>query len=383
MALVRRRGSDYVNGHLFDSHAGAAAGVEGQRQSTMQARSARCRNAFTAPAGARRPAAPGVFLAVVLALLVGILTAPAPLAAAGISKVIPVPEGNRLTEQPDVPVAARNRTRETRDTFEGKYRSVYEALKDDRDLIEKIEEVAAIYKIDPLHMIGAIVGEHTYNVNAIDQLQTYYLKALEYAGTRIVFANDGETVMEFVERPQFDHCKTLKTSNRLWSCREAVWENRFRGRVVDGTRYDNVRFGRAFFQPLFAGQTFGLGQLNPLTALKMNDTVVKIGGLDRLDPANAPEVYRAIMDPDTSLHYVAAVIKVSIDSYRDIARFDISGNPGLTATLYNVGNAPERAEKLRRINARRAKNGRRPVFPVENYYGWLVNEKLDELRKLL
>ncbi|MCW2310079.1 DUF1402 family protein [Rhodobium gokarnense] len=344
---------------------------------------ARCRNAIAAPAGLRRPAAQGVVAAALLALLIGLLTAPAPLAAAGIAKVIPVPPGNRMTVQPEVPVVARNRTRETKDTFEGKYRAVYDALEDDRGLIEKIEEVAAIYDIDPLHMIGAIVGEHTYNVNAIDTLQTYYLKALEYAGTRIVFAHDGETVMEFVERPEFDHCKTLETSNRLWSCRESVWENRFRGRIVDGTRYDNVRFGRAFFQPLFAGQTFGLGQLNPLTALKMNDTVVKIGGLDRLDPENAPEVYRAIMDPDTSLHYVAAVIKVSIDSYREIARFDISGNPGLTATLYNVGNAPERAEKLRRINARRAKDGRRPVFPVENYYGWLVNEKLDELRKLL
>ena len=36
------------------------------------------------------------------------------------------------------------------------------------------------YGIDPLHIVGAIVGEHTYNVDAYDRLQTYYVKAIAY-----------------------------------------------------------------------------------------------------------------------------------------------------------------------------------------------------------
>ena len=31
-------------------------------------------------------------------------------------------------------------------------------------------------------MVGAIVGEHTYNVDVIDSLQAYYVKALAYLG---------------------------------------------------------------------------------------------------------------------------------------------------------------------------------------------------------
>jgi len=322
----------------------------------------------------------------VVALAIGLgvsIAAPAPAGATGEQAIIVVPEGNRSPMQPTIPVASIGRTRETKGTFEQKYQKVYAALKRDRTLIDKIKTVSRIYGIDPLHMLGAIVGEHTYNVDSMDHLQTYYVKALEYAGASIVFANKGVKVSDFVNRAEFNHCKGLTGSNALWSCREAVWESVFRGRAVDGVHYQNVRFGRAFFQPLFAGQTFGIGQLNPLTALKMNDLVTRVGRLDPLDVNRAPEVYRAIMDPDTSLHYVAAVIRSSIESYRDIAGFDISKNPGLTATLYNVGNAPSRAAVLRDINTRRRQIGRKPVLPVENYYGWLVNEKLDELRKLL
>ncbi|TGP13164.1 DUF1402 family protein, partial [Mesorhizobium sp. M1D.F.Ca.ET.234.01.1.1] len=92
-----------------------------------------------------------------------------------------------------------------------------------------------------------------------------------------------------------------------------------------------------FFQPYYAGQTFGLGQLNPLTALQMSDLVHKVSGLPKLDVSDPNSVYKTIMDPDLTLPYVAATIRKSIDAYKSIAGFDISGNPGLTATLYNVG----------------------------------------------
>jgi hypothetical protein len=85
------------------------------------------------------------------------------------------------------------------------------------------------------------------------------------------------------------------------------------------------------------------------------------------------------MDPDLSLAFIAAGIKTSIDDYRSIAGMDISNNPGLTATLYNLGNPRKRAAAL----AARNRGAGQPVWPEENYYGWLINEKLDDLKSLL
>ena len=72
------------------------------------------------------------------------------------------------------------------------------------------------------------------------------------------------------------------------------------------------------------------------------------------------------MDPNISLHYMAAIIQDSIAAYKSVGKVDISKNPGLTATLYNLGDPWSRAAKFRRT-------GR--SWPRENYYGWLVNDR--------
>ena len=51
------------------------------------------------------------------------------------------------------------------------------------------------YTVDPTKQVlvrqfGAIVGEHTYNVDAYDRLQSYYVKAAAYAGDRFRFGRD-------------------------------------------------------------------------------------------------------------------------------------------------------------------------------------------------
>ena len=94
------------------------------------------------------------------------------------------------------------------------------------------------------------------------------------------------------------------------------------------------------------------------------------------------QVYETIMDPDLTLPYVAATIRKAIDAYRIIAGFDISQNPGITATLYNVGNPEARAAALRTENELRVGEGLESRLPEENYYGWLINEKLPELQTL-
>jgi hypothetical protein len=298
------------------------------------------------------------------------------------SAVILDPPGNRHAKQPPVPIGSLHRTLAFGTSYEAKYRKVYALLSRDRKLISKIRSAAAQYGIDPIHLVGALVGEHTYNVDAYDQLQTYYVKAMSYFSERFTFSYKGEDVTDFVKRPQFASCAGKSGSYQSWTCRERVWEKDFRGRTVGGEKFPNNRFSAVFFQPFYAGQTFGLGQLNPLTALEMSDMVHRVSGLPRLDAGHPRDVYKTIMDPDLTLPYIAAVIRKSIDAYRTIADFDISRNPGITATLYNVGNPVERAEALKRENAARAARGEAPKLPEENYYGWLVNDKLPQLETL-
>mgnify|MGYP001809754199 CR=1 FL=1 len=291
---------------------------------------------------------------------------------------VDVPPGNRSKLQPPIDMSSIKRTGETKESFEGKYNRIVGLLKRDPGLIRSIKKSAGRYGIDPIHMIGAIVGEHTYNVGVIDNAQAYYVKALAYLGTKeLVFGYQGQSIDDFLARDEFETCKQSSNYD-LWTCREGVWNKSFRGKKVDGTAYPNDRFSKVFFQPLFAGQTFGLGQINPLTALMVTDIVHQKSGLPELDADQAPAVYQAIMDPQSSLDYMAAIIRLSIDVYRDTAGVDISDNPGITATLYNVGDVKVRA---RALAAERKRN--KKAWPVENYYGWLVNDRIEQLRALL
>jgi Protein of unknown function (DUF1402) len=308
-------------------------------------------------------------------------------AAFGIQSVFIVPAsaatkiqpGNSNATQPAIPGASIKRTLELRGSFEKKYAKALKLLKNDPELSGKIKKISAQYGIDPIHMAGAIIGEHTFNVDAYDRLQSYYLKAAAYLSSDFAFEFEGEKVSEFIARPQFESCAKQVGSSAEWICRERIWDKTFRGKTVEDVTYPNKRFGQVFFQPYYAGQTFGIGQLNPLTALQMSDLVAKTSGFKKLDAKNAKLVYETIMDPDKTLPYIAAIIKTSIDAYDDLAGFDISENPGLTATLYNLGDPIGRANALRVRNG--GKKGGAEV-PQENYYGWFVNEKIDDLKAL-
>ena len=105
-----------------------------------------------------------------------------------------VPEGNRHESQPDIPSGSTKRTSATKSSFEAKYEKVFRLLQNDPKLRGKIRKVSARYGIDPLHMVGAIVGEHTYNVDAYDRLQTYYVKAVSYVRYNISFSFQGQTI---------------------------------------------------------------------------------------------------------------------------------------------------------------------------------------------
>ncbi len=295
--------------------------------------------------------------------------------------VTPVPAGNRNATQPPIPGGSVKRTRGS--SFEKKYQKIRNLLARDRKLRTKINKAARTFGIDPIHIIGALVGEHTYNVDAKDRLQSYYVKALAYLGQDLKFRYKNVSIQKLVAQPAFATCNSRSGSYEIWSCREVVWDQKYRGQSAAGQRWPNDRLGRVFFQPFYAGQTFGLGQLNPLTALKVNDLVrQRLPREPRLNMRRGPEIYNTIMEPDSSLIYMAAVLRHAIDAYKAIAGFDISRNPGVTATLYNLGNVTARARALRANNAKRRAAGKKPRLPQENYYGWLVNEKERDLRAL-
>lgn len=314
-----------------------------------------------------------------IALLVGLALAPIVSA-----EVIEVPPGNRNAKRPNSPALSTLWTTFiSRKPYEAKYRRVYTMLQRDRVLIGKIKTVSSIYGIDPIHVIGAIVGEHTFNVDGYDSLQRYYVKAAKYVNLDMSFSYKGETADQFFQRPQFKRCSQYKTGYEVWDCRSVIWTTQFRGKTVDGKHFPDKRIQLVFFKPGIAGLTFGLGQMSPVAVLMVNDYVHAKSGLPLLDINRANEVYNAVMDPDKTLHYMAAHIRISIDLYRDIAGFDISGNPGLTATLYNLGDVATRARQLKAENEKRKQSGQPIVYPEENFYGWLVNDRTDQLRRLL
>ncbi len=319
------------------------------------------------------------FLAVLLlAGLVGVVMPPVVNA-----EVIVVPPGNRNDKRPKLAFLSVLWTAANKGSYEAKYRQIYSMLQRDKNLVGKIKKVAGIYGIDPIHMIGAIVGEHTYNVDGLDSLQGYYVKAAQYSDLQFSFEYKGETADEFFNRPQFQQCNNFKSNYEVWDCRSVIWRTKFEGKFVDGKKFSGERLQRVFFKPGIMGQTFGLGQMSPVTALMVNDTVHAKSGLPLLDINKANEVYQAIMDPDKTIHYMAAQIRTSIDLYRNVAGFDITQNPGIVATLYNLGESATRARALRAGNDQLKAKGQPPVYPEENFYGWLVNEKLSDLQKLL
>ena len=172
-----------------------------------------------------------------------------------------VPPGNRNAKQPAIPGGSIKRTRGT--TFEKKYQKIRNLLARDRKLMGKIKAAAKTHGIDPIHIIGALVGEHTYNVDAKDRLQSYYVKALAYLGQDLTFKYKSTKLKDLIKQPAFAKCDSIASAYDKWTCRESVWNSSYRGKKFAGQRWPNNRFGAVFFQPLYAGQTFGLGQLNP------------------------------------------------------------------------------------------------------------------------
>ena len=102
-----------------------------------------------------------------------------------------MPPGNRPAAQPPIPAGPIARTRRQAAISTGKYRKIYESLARNRQLIEQIKQRRRALPHRPGPIVGALIGEHTYNVDALDNIQVYYVKAAP-TFTSTSFAYGGE-----------------------------------------------------------------------------------------------------------------------------------------------------------------------------------------------
>ena len=293
-----------------------------------------------------------------------------------------VPPGNRNAEQPDIPGASSRRTQATNTTFQAKYRKVYALLQNDADLRGKIKKAAAAYGIDPMHIVGAIVGEHTYNVDAYDRLQTYYVKAISYLSSKLSFAYDGEDITDFVQRPEFEKCAGMSDSYDLWECREQVWNHSFRGKTVGGDKLSRRPLRRHLLPALLCRP-----DLRPRPAQPADRAADERSRAQGFRPAEARRrrSERGLQDhhgsgPDAVLRRGDdPEIDRRLQEHCRLRHFRQSGAHGDALQCRQSGAARLCAEGRERQAPRRR---RAEKLPEENYYGWLVNDKLPELKAL-
>lgn len=244
-----------------------------------------------------------------------------------------------------------------------------------KDNICVIKAAAEAYSVSPVTIMGSIIGEHTYNVGAWDIAQENYLYMWKKWISR--FEDNGLDLAALIQEEKYSKCTQITDNNYdLWSCYNSVWKTDKRN-SRKGSKNWEIKW--SFFNPLGSGFTYGFGQLGPERALMVTDIVNKYSGFPILTIQNPPELYDAILNPQTSIHYVAATNKVAIEIYRKYANFDISQNPGVISTLYNLGREFEKAEDLYNRTLKSLTETGKAKYPEVNYYGWLINSKQEEL----
>lgn len=114
--------------------------------------------------------------------------------------------------------------------------------------------------------------------------------------------------------------------------------------------------------------TFGLGQIGLPAAVEAENHVAKIEGRS---PKNRDELVAELVDPAGSIRVAAAILRKVQDDYM-AEGFDISKDPALLTTLYNLGKSQERA-KLAKSSG---------LMPRQNYFGLFVTRYTGELQKI-
>lgn len=268
--------------------------------------------------------------------------------------------------------------------IESKYKTALKKIARKPELINEMIKAGRLYGIDPILILGTVIGEHSYNVGYADLGQDTIAKWAGSWGTKLLMNSEDLLVLLKAPRTAASCDKWLATSHaEYWDCVAFVWNKDFKNNPNDTVENDNLGFRTKFFNPVGVGMTYGLGQLDPIRALMVNDIVHKTSGLPLLTIEQPDKIYAAIIDPISGVHYVAANITLYLQAYLKIANFDIQNNVGVVATLYNFGKEKFYARKRYDANVAHLKAGRKVEPAYESYYGFFVNEKAPELQKIL
>lgn len=253
--------------------------------------------------------------------------------------------------------------------------------------VPMIKKAARSFDMDPVNVLGAIIGEHVFNMDMKDSAQDYLLRLPGWMRRWSGFSDEFEIPLrDILKQKSFDICHENSNEYDKWECYGAIWNRKFRDQKCDecrdSDRYPNKSLKFVFFSPF--GSTYGIGQLGPMKALMVTDLVSeRVSHMPYLSLDDIEEVYSSVLDPEKSFYYVAATVYKAIELYKQHACFDISTNPGVAATLYNLGAERSRAKAKKRASLESLEKGNGLVVPEENYYGWYVNEKLNDMEKFL
>ncbi len=234
---------------------------------------------------------------------------------------------------------------------------ILDALNEEGLLSETLR-LAKAFNIHPLHILGPIIGENSFNGAIDNTIQNSFAKMFNESDFTVMSAR-----MKIITKdPNTQGCLDLKISN-YWKWRCLLNKTSY---LANGSNRDFVFW---FYQISNKGQgTFGLGQAQPFLLWSVADLVAektKPLGYDykTYDVTNLKKPFQIIFNNKEMLAYIAAMAHTSITVYKQVAGVDISQNPGLSTTLYNLGDEYQRAYM----------NTVRGGDPQVNFMGWYVN----------
>lgn len=301
---------------------------------------------------------------------------------------IKVPAGNTNRSIPEIPKGSRKNLSSwkysEREMMDFRYESIKRKIIDN-NYLPMIKKAAKAFDMDPIMVLGSIVGEHVFNLDMKDSAQDYLLKLPGWMRSWV--EDDFELELgDILKNSKFDKCHELQTEYDKWNCYGQVWNDEFRGKKCrecrDDDKYPDNSLKFAFFSPF--GSTYGIGQLGPMKALMVTDLVHdRVPSMPYLTLDDMEEVYSSVLDPQKSFYYVAATLHKIIEVYREDACFDITTNAGVVATLYNLGGEKYRASKKKKLSVANLYKRKPVVMPEENYYGWYINEQLSDMESFI
>jgi hypothetical protein len=208
---------------------------------------------------------------------------------------------------------------------------------------EEVRQVATVFDVSPIALGGIVAAEKTLLTGRVDAL-----------GDEVIQVVFGSLRDEDVAR---------------WAREQ---EREYQRRVAQGG-------GRPTLLTPYLW-TLGPAQVSLRLAILYEPVVA--GRMQRPE-RSVREVLEAVTTTAGNLEYAAALLAEAQRAYADVAEINIADDPGLLATLYQLGSPTRRAQRLAEDNALRRQRGAPLHAPRMNGYGAFVDHHAVEIAALL